>query len=119
MSKLFFKGRKDPRLDYSTYGYNTDSSAIAGSKKHPIKLTVTSHARQLEIEAQLKQQQIFATISLDERGEENIQALDMLLNKPATVSVAKTPSRNDPCTCGSGKKYKKCCAVTMQEADRE
>ena len=22
-----------------------------------------------------------------------------------------TPGRNDPCTCGSGKKYKKCCGV--------
>lgn len=21
----------------------------------------------------------------------------------------KVPSRNDPCTCGSGKKYKNCC----------
>jgi preprotein translocase subunit SecA len=25
---------------------------------------------------------------------------------------AKTPGRNDPCTCGSGKKYKKCCGAS-------
>jgi hypothetical protein len=25
------------------------------------------------------------------------------------VIEAKTPGRNDPCPCGSGKKYKKCC----------
>ncbi|XVG94974.1 SEC-C metal-binding domain-containing protein [Eubacteriales bacterium KG127] len=25
------------------------------------------------------------------------------------VHVEKTPGRNDPCPCGSGKKYKKCC----------
>ena len=25
------------------------------------------------------------------------------------ISVEKTAGRNDPCTCGSGKKYKKCC----------
>jgi preprotein translocase subunit SecA len=25
------------------------------------------------------------------------------------VHVDKTPGRNDPCPCGSGKKYKKCC----------
>lgn len=24
----------------------------------------------------------------------------------------KTPGRNDPCPCGSGKKYKRCCALT-------
>lgn len=32
------------------------------------------------------------------------------LNKPQMpVTVTKTPGRNDPCPCGSGKKYKKCC----------
>ncbi len=25
------------------------------------------------------------------------------------VHVDKVPGRNDPCPCGSGKKYKKCC----------
>ncbi len=28
--------------------------------------------------------------------------------RPATRRVAPTPGRNDPCPCGSGKKYKKC-----------
>ena len=28
--------------------------------------------------------------------------------KPATRRVEPTPGRNDPCSCGSGKKYKKC-----------
>jgi SEC-C motif-containing protein len=31
---------------------------------------------------------------------------DMVKPKPITVSK---PGRNDPCTCGSGLKYKKCC----------
>jgi hypothetical protein len=29
-----------------------------------------------------------------------------------TVVKKKTPGRNDPCPCGSGKKYKKCCGKT-------
>jgi preprotein translocase subunit SecA len=33
-----------------------------------------------------------------ERGEEK--------RKP--IHVTKTPGRNDPCPCGSGKKYKQC-----------
>jgi uncharacterized protein len=28
-----------------------------------------------------------------------------------TVHVVPTPGRNDPCSCGSGKKYKKCCGA--------
>jgi preprotein translocase subunit SecA len=27
------------------------------------------------------------------------------------VKVAVVPGRNDPCPCGSGKKYKKCCGL--------
>jgi hypothetical protein len=30
---------------------------------------------------------------------------------PAPVTAAATPGRNDPCPCGSGKKYKKCCGL--------
>ena len=29
--------------------------------------------------------------------------------KPAQRHVAKKVGRNDPCPCGSGKKYKNCC----------
>ena len=29
--------------------------------------------------------------------------------KKQPVKKAKKPGRNDPCPCGSGKKYKKCC----------
>jgi uncharacterized protein len=35
------------------------------------------------------------------------QGLDPLPREP--VRVAATPGRNDPCSCGSGLKYKKCC----------
>jgi len=37
---------------------------------------------------------------LTNRGEER---------KQTPVTVADEPGRNDPCPCGSGKKYKKCC----------
>jgi SEC-C motif len=29
------------------------------------------------------------------------------------------PGRNDPCPCGSGKKYKKCCLANAEAAERE
>ena len=31
---------------------------------------------------------------------------------------ARHPGRNEPCHCGSGKKYKHCCLVRDEEADR-
>ena len=35
--------------------------------------------------------------------------------KPAPVKAAKKVGRNDPCPCGSGKKYKKCCGANQSE----
>jgi hypothetical protein len=31
---------------------------------------------------------------------------------------AQRPGRNEPCHCGSGKKYKHCCLASDEEADR-
>ena len=31
------------------------------------------------------------------------------LSKPLPVRESRLPGRNDPCLCGSGQKYKKCC----------
>ena len=36
--------------------------------------------------------------------------VDGTMIKPKPVRVGPKPGRNDPCPCGSGKKYKKCCA---------
>lgn len=38
--------------------------------------------------------------------------------KSGTVVTGKKVGRNDPCPCGSGKKYKKCCMAKDQEALR-
>ena len=35
--------------------------------------------------------------------------------KPAPVKAEKKVGRNDPCPCGSGKKYKKCCGANAGE----
>ena len=41
---------------------------------------------------------------------ERMQKLALrLFPRPDTVRAAPRPGRNDPCSCGSGKKYKKCC----------
>ena len=44
---------------------------------------------------------------------EEIEAEEELLKNTEKVEPIKSggePGRNDPCPCGSGKKYKKCCA---------
>lgn len=36
-------------------------------------------------------------------------------NKNAYIETSEKVGRNDECPCGSGKKYKKCCAVSAQD----
>ncbi|MEH6650990.1 MAG: PBPRA1643 family SWIM/SEC-C metal-binding motif protein [Motiliproteus sp.] len=109
--KFFFKGRQDTRLNHSTAGYQTKASHKTGTKKFPLTLVVTSEARKQEIEALVAEAKLYANISIDnnENAVESIAELTALLNKEATVTVTQTPARNEPCSCGSGKKYKKCC----------
>ena len=110
--KFFFKGRQDARQHHTAYGgFQTNASQKSGSKKFPLNLVVTSEARKQEIEAQVAQAQLHANITVDTRegAVESITELTVILNKAATVTTAKVPSRNDPCSCGSGLKFKKCC----------
>lgn len=110
MSKLFFKGRIDARQNHVISGYNVNRNVKIGSEEAPIFITVPTEQRKAEIEDIVKQHSIFANITVDESQAENTVELDTLLSKPKTTVFEKTPNRNEPCSCGSGKKYKKCCA---------
>ena len=49
------------------------------------------------------------------RPKEDVEAEKELIEKTDKVEPIHTqktaPGRNDPCPCGSGKKYKKCCGA--------
>tara|TARA_B100001059_G_C17822035_1_gene578911 strand:- start:2116 stop:2592 length:477 start_codon:yes stop_codon:yes gene_type:complete len=110
MSKLFFKGRIETRQNHVLAGYNVNRDVKAGTEESPIAVMVQTEARKAEVEALAANSAIFVNITVDANKEENTLELDTLLNKPKTMTFEKTPNRNDPCSCGSGKKYKKCCA---------
>lgn len=110
MSKFFFKGRIETREQTKGFGYNTKRAAKLGTVDSPLSLVVNSPERKCEIEAILEEHSLVADIELNVEAQENIVELETMLNKPTTTTFEKTPNRNDPCVCGSGKKYKKCCA---------
>lgn len=109
--KLFFKGRQDARQNHIKYGYKTNSSTKPGSKKYPLALVVTTEERKQEVEILVADAELFANVTVDstEGAVESIAELTILLNKQESVKIEKVPGRNDPCICGSGNKYKKCC----------
>ena len=109
--KFFFNGRQNARENHINYGYEGKTNSKAGSEKYPLALVVTSEARKQEVEALVAEARLYGVVSLDssEGAVESIAELTALINKKDTVKLDKLPARNEPCVCGSGKKYKKCC----------
>ena len=48
----------------------------------------------------------------------NVLREDVPNHVPGPLTRAATPGRNDPCSCGSGKKYKSCCADPRSQTKR-
>ncbi|MBE7214712.1 SEC-C domain-containing protein [Shewanella benthica] len=109
MHDLYYKGRIYTRENHVISGYNTKRIVKLGTEKQPLSLVVNSDERKKEVAALVADNGLFAEITVDSAIDENINDLNAVINKPTTTRFDKTPNRNDPCSCGSGKKYKKCC----------
>ena len=109
MHDLYYKGRIHTRVNHVKTGYNTKRIVKLGTEKHPLTLVVTSDERKREVEMLVAEHELFANITVDSASDEDINELNTIQNNPTTTTFDKTPNRNDPCSCGSGKKYKKCC----------
>lgn len=110
MSKFFYRGKPDIMGKHNQGTYQPKPKVKLGSAENPLQLSVQTEQRLHEVQAIAEQHQLIAQISIDATLPEDITALTLTINKPTTQIVEKTPQRNDPCTCGSGEKYKKCCA---------
>ncbi|MDP3706097.1 MAG: SEC-C metal-binding domain-containing protein [Legionellaceae bacterium] len=86
--------------------------AKLGSHKRPAVVRVQGMEQAQEIMSICSQNQWQVIVGIEPDKSEDISDVEKLLNpvKPALVAHLKT-NRNDPCTCGSGKKYKKCCLI--------
>ena len=107
--KFFFKGKKEKKPKHSSYGFNTKRAVKAGTEELPLQVIVNSEARAEEVTVLAKEHDLVVAITVDAEQVENTTELDVLIKKPVTTRFEKTPARNEPCSCGSGKKYKKCC----------
>jgi SWIM/SEC-C metal-binding protein len=110
MHDLYYKGRIHTRLNHVNTGYKTNRDIRLGTTERPLCLTLANQDRKAEIQLLLNEQQLVANIIIDDSTAENINELTAIIEKPSPSRFEKTPGRNDCCSCGSGKKYKKCCA---------
>jgi preprotein translocase subunit SecA len=92
-------GQQDPLVVYKREGFDMFSQMIERIKKETVRLLFRVQiARPEEIAAKEKARQEKISYSHGEEGA-----------KTPVRRTHKKVGRNQPCPCGSGKKYKKCC----------
>ena len=84
------------------------TKAKVGTQKRPAVVQVQTEIRADEIKKICQEHGWFVEVNMNPDEPEDVSAIDQLLNPPEPINVEKV-GRNDPCTCGSGKKYKLCC----------
>ena len=80
-----------------------------GTEMKPAVVTVQTEKRLKEVTATFQKRGWKYKAELDPDKPENITDLTRLLNPPKPIVTEKKAGRNEPCPCGSGKKYKNCC----------
>ena len=89
--------------------FNGKKTAKFGTQKNPAVVNVQTEERVKELGTVFEENGWKYVIKLEPDKPEDIKDLEILLNTPKTRIAEKKVGRNDPCPCGSGKKYKKCC----------
>ncbi len=82
--------------------------AKLGTKKRPIIVRVHSQEKANYVAEKCAENGWQYIIGFETDESEDITDLEKMLSPPNPVSSKKV-GRNEPCQCGSGKKYKKCC----------
>jgi SWIM/SEC-C metal-binding protein len=89
--------------------FDGKKTAKLGTKKKPAVVKVQTEERLKEVASIFEEKDWEYVIGLEPDKPEDIADLEILLNRPKPVAAEKKVGRNEPCPCGSGKKYKRCC----------
>lgn len=82
--------------------------AKLGTKNRPAVVRVQTEARAAEIAEVFESNGWIFILGIEPDKPEDVSDLEKLLNPQRPASSQKV-GRNEPCPCGSNKKYKKCC----------
>ncbi len=86
--------------------------AKLGSKRNPLILRVADESK-VDLIANICDENDWQFIlGIEPDQEEDLSDLERKLKPPVRHEVRKT-GRNEPCACGSGKKFKKCCGANV------
>ena len=84
-------------------------TAKLGTKKNPAVVRVQTEEKRKEVTTLFEENHWEYSIVLEPDQPEDITDLEKLQNPLKPMTAERKVGRNEPCPCGSGKKYKKCC----------
>ena len=94
-------GQHDPVVMYRIEGFDMFDEMVAAIREETARVMLTVELRSRENEP--KREQVMKPTATSGDGTTKKQ--------PVRKSAKQQVGRNDPCPCGSGKKYKKCCGA--------
>jgi preprotein translocase subunit SecA len=102
-------GQRDPLVEYKHESYNLFKELIEEIKVDTVKLLFNAKIVTREEQEQQEEKAKSAFRNVKTSRPQEVSSNDSsTASRPSPVKVEKI-GRNDPCPCGSGKKYKKCC----------
>jgi len=101
-------GQKDPLQEYKREGFEMFQELISRIDYEVIKTLFRIEVKKNEDKESLKSKKVRMQTNADKSDGIGLRYKDKAGNINSFRNTKK-PGRNDPCPCGSGKKYKKCC----------
>jgi len=105
--------QKDPLTEYKKESYNLFMQLVDRIKYEAIKvLTLVQFNFEDPEQEQAKMEAMRDELASDLESAKTNEVVEADFEEGTTPTIEKKPKRNDPCPCGSGKKYKQCCGVS-------
>ena len=103
-------GQRDPKLEYKREGFNMFQELLVHIREGAFRALTRPTEVAEEVVAAPEPEPMFQHKEQPQQLSYSNEPED-LLGAPAQAKAENKPGRNDPCPCGSGKKYKKCCGA--------
>ena len=100
--------QRDPVTEYRIQGADLFDTMVGDIRQNTVRTILSVVPRQQPIRRVQVANPIMAGFSGGEPKK-------VVVKKQVPAASAKTAGRNDPCPCGSGKKYKNCCMRSSSE----
>ncbi len=98
-------GQHDPVVAYKEEGYEMFQAMVTAIREETIRRLFLAR---LKPKQEVKREKVAKEISA-------VGSSESMVKKQPVRNAGKKVGPNDPCPCGSGKKYKKCCRDKQQE----